>query len=110
MADFERRGVMICGRRLLQTAFGIEPRKRGPRRLRGHEAAVVEDRQAVLLGRYQAIDPDQRTAGIDRQLQRSAIGTDRERLDVLLIVDVRIRPGVYNRLKLLPKSPTLTHL
>jgi TnpA family transposase len=35
---------------------------------------------------------------------------DCERLDALLIVDPRIRRSVYNRLKLLPKRPTLTHL
>jgi len=35
---------------------------------------------------------------------------DRERFDALLTADPRLRRSVYNRLKQLPKRPTLTHL
>lgn len=35
---------------------------------------------------------------------------DQERLDALLITDPRLHRSVYNRLKQVPKQPTLTHL
>jgi TnpA family transposase len=37
-------------------------------------------------------------------------GTDQKRLDALLVSDPRLRRSPYNRLKQVPKRPTLTHL
>lgn len=35
---------------------------------------------------------------------------DRARLDALLVVDLRLKRSLYNRLKQLPKQPSLSHL
>jgi hypothetical protein len=40
----------------------------------------------------------------------AVVGTDQERLDALLASDPHLRRSPYNRLKQVPKRPTLTHL